>query len=224
MKLAVQTAVSAVFGLLFFVVLLFVPAGTWHYWQAWVFIAVFTVSTLLPTGYLAVKRPATLRRRMRAGPHAETRPVQRVVMTATLLTIVAMLVASAADHRFGWSHVPAGVVVAGNILVGVGLGLAQLVVIQNSYAAATITVESEQTLASTGLYAVVRHPMYAGALIMMAGTPPALGSYWGWLALAPAVAALVVRILDEEKMLAEQLPGYRQYCRQVRYRLVPHLW
>jgi protein-S-isoprenylcysteine O-methyltransferase Ste14 len=181
MKIALQTLASGVFGVAFFAVLLLWPAGTLNYWQAWVFIAVFIVSTLVPSIYLAVKDPAALQRRMKAGPTAETRTLQKLVITGTIVAVVAVLVVSALDHRFGWSAVPIPVVVLGNILVAVGLGLAQLVVIQNSYAAATITVEADQKVVSTGLYGLVRHPMYVGTLIMMIGTPPRsirTGDWW----------------------------------------------
>lgn len=224
MKLALQTLASAVGGLAFFGVLLFLPAGTLGYWQAWVFIAVFMVTTIGPSLYLAVRDPAALQRRMKAGPAAETRPIQKLVMVATIASVVAVLVLSALDHRFGWSAVPLAVVVLGDVLVAVGLLFAQLVVIQNSYAAATITVEDGQQLASTGLYGLVRHPMYLGALVMMVATPLALGSYWALLVAVSAIPLLGVRILDEEALLAEQLPGYRQYLRDVRYRLLPGVW
>jgi protein-S-isoprenylcysteine O-methyltransferase Ste14 len=224
MKVAVQTVASGLFGIAFFVVLLFWPAGTLNYWQAWVFIAVFVVATLVPSVYLAVKDPAALARRMKAGPIAETRTIQKLVITATILAVVAVLVVSALDHRFGWSQVPIPVVVLGNVLVGVGLAFAQLVVIQNSYAAATITVESEQKVVSTGVYGLVRHPMYVGALIMMVGTPLALDSYWGLLATILAVPILALRIEDEEKMLRQELEGYDEYTQKVHYRLVPGVW
>jgi protein-S-isoprenylcysteine O-methyltransferase Ste14 len=133
-------------------------------------------------------------------------------------------VVSALDHRFGWSTVPVLIVLLGNVLVFVGLSLAQVVVVQNGYAAATITVEDEQPLISTGLYGLVRHPMYFGTLIMMLGTPLALGSWWGLLAVAVTLSVLAARIFDEEKMLNEELPGYREYTTRVRYRLVPYLW
>jgi protein-S-isoprenylcysteine O-methyltransferase Ste14 len=223
-KIAVQSLVSGIFGIAFFVVLLFWPAGTLNYWQAWVFIAVFIVTTIVPSIYLAVKDPAALARRMRAGPIAETRTIQKVVITATMLAVIAVLVVSALDHRFGWSHVPIPVVVLGNVLVGVGLAFAQLVVIQNGYAAATITVESEQKVVSTGVYGRVRHPMYVGALIMMVGTPLALDSYWGLLATILAVPILALRIEDEEKMLRQELDGYDEYTQKVHYRLVPGVW
>jgi protein-S-isoprenylcysteine O-methyltransferase Ste14 len=223
-KIALQTLASAVFGLAFFAALLLWPAGTLNYWQAWVFTGVFLVSTLVPSFYLAVKDPAALRRRMKAGPLAETRALQKLIITGTILAVVAVLVVSALDHRFGWSHVPTAVVVIGNVLVAVGLVMAQLVVIQNSYAAATITVEADQKVVDTGLYGLVRHPMYVGTLIMMIGTPLALDSYWGLLAIVLALPILAARINDEEKMLRQELAGYEEYTHEVHYRLVPGVW
>jgi protein-S-isoprenylcysteine O-methyltransferase Ste14 len=224
MKLAAQMLLSSIVGLALFGLLLFWPAGTFAYWQAWVFIAVFIVTTVVPSGWLAVRDPAALRRRMKSGPAAESRPVQKLVISATFLLVFAVLVVSALDHRFGWSHVPAPVVILGDVLVVVGLTVAQLVIVQNSYAAATITVETGQKLASTGLYGVVRHPMYAGTLVMMVGMPLALDSYWGLLSLIPGFLVLAVRILDEEKLLRDELDGYAEYMRRVRYRVVPYVW
>ncbi|MDT5365370.1 MAG: hypothetical protein QOC69_7132 [Mycobacterium sp.] len=224
MKIAVQTLASGLLGVAFFVVLLFWPTGTLNYWQAWVFIAVFIVATLVPSVYLAVKDPAALQRRMKAGPIAETRTIQKLVITGTIVAVVAVLVVSALDHRFGWSDVPTPVVVLGNVLVGIGLGFTQLVVIQNSYAAATITVEADQKVVSTGVYGLVRHPMYVGTLIMMVGTPLALDSYWGLLVTILTFPILALRIDDEEKMLRQELDGYDEYTKKVHYRLVPGVW
>lgn len=224
MRMALQTAASMVFGLLFFGVLLFGPAGTFDYWQAWVFIAVFTATTIVPSIHLAVRKPDVLQRRMNVGPTAETRPVQRIVISATVLSVIVTLVVSALDHRFGWSAVPLWLVVVGNVLVAVGLAVAQRVVVQNAYAGASITVEADQPLVSTGLYGVVRHPMYTGALIMMLATPLALGSLWGLLAVAASVPILMMRVVDEEKLLVDELAGYREYREKVRSRLVPGVW
>jgi protein-S-isoprenylcysteine O-methyltransferase Ste14 len=224
MKIALQTMASGLFGVVFFGVLLFLPAGTLNYWQAWVFIAVFIVATMIPSIYLAVKDPAALQRRMKAGPTAETRTVQKFVISGTIVAVVAVLVVSALDHRFGWSQVPTPIIVVGDVLVALGLAMAQLVVIQNSYAGATITVEAEQKVVSTGLYGLVRHPMYVGTLVMMIGTPLALDSYWGLLAIVPAIPVLAARIDDEEKMLRHELDGYDEYMEKVRYRLVPGVW
>jgi protein-S-isoprenylcysteine O-methyltransferase Ste14 len=224
MKLAMKTIAAMAFSVVFFGVALFVPAGKVDYWQAWVFIAVFLTATMVPSAYLAVRDPAALARRMKAGPTAETRPAQRIVMSATVLLVIAALVVSALDHRFGWSSVPLWAIVVGDVLVVGGLVLSQLVVVQNSYAAATITVEADQPLVSTGLYGVVRHPMYLGALIMMVGMPPALDSLWGLVVVAVALPVLAARILDEEKMLRQELPGYPEYASRVRKRLVPGVW
>ncbi|MBX5487504.1 MAG: isoprenylcysteine carboxylmethyltransferase family protein [Mycolicibacterium hassiacum] len=224
MTLALQLTGYALFTGLFYGLLLFLPAGTFDYWQAWVFIAMFVTASVVQSGYLAVTAPDALRRRTRPGPFAETRPLQRLIHTGIVLTSVSAAVIAALDHRFGWSTVPTTVVVIGDLLVVAGLAVALLTIAQNNYAAATITVESGQPVVSTGLYAVLRHPMYAAALIVTAGTPVALGSYWGLVVLIPAVAVFVARIADEEKALREDLPGYREYTDKVSYRLVPGVW
>jgi protein-S-isoprenylcysteine O-methyltransferase Ste14 len=224
MKIVLQSLASVAFGLVFFGLALFWPAGTFHYWQAWVFIFVFIFATMGPSLYLAVKMPDALQRRMKAGPFAETRPLQKVIIAGTVLSVAAVLVVSAFDHRFGWSTVPTAVVVIGMVLVFLGLTMAQFVVIQNNYAGATVTVEADQELVSTGLYGFVRHPMYVGTLVMMVGTPLALDSYWGLVGLAPALLILALRITDEEKMLREELDGYQEYMQKVPYRLVPGVW
>ena len=224
MKLAMQALASAVLGIIFFALLLCLPAGTIHYWQAWVFIAVFMIATMGPSMYLAVKHPEALARRMHGGPKAETRPVQKLVMWAVLTSVFATGVVSALDWRFGWSSVPTAVVVLGNVVVGVSLVAAQWVVIQNNFAGASISVEAGQPVISTGLYGIVRHPMYICALIMMLATPLALGSYWGLVPVIASAPALMIRIFDEEKMLRAELPGYLDYTHQVRYRLLPDVW
>jgi protein-S-isoprenylcysteine O-methyltransferase Ste14 len=224
MKIALQSAVSALVGLVAFGLLVFWPAGTFDYWQGWAFIAVFATATTIPSIYLAVKNPAALKRRMQAGPAAETRPLQKVIISVAGLTLGATIVVSALDFRFGWSPVPAAISVAGDVLVAVGLGIAMLTTIQNSYASANITVESGQELVSTGLYAVVRHPMYFGNVVLMIGIPLALGSYWALLFVIPGLCVLAVRILDEEKVLTQQLAGYCDYAQRVHYRLVPYVW
>jgi protein-S-isoprenylcysteine O-methyltransferase Ste14 len=224
MKTVGKFILSAALGLIAFGLMLFLPAGTVHYWQAWTFLAVFALTAWIPSGYLMRTKPAALQRRMRAGPLAETRKVQKIITWVVFLSFAAMIVFSAFDHRFGWSSVPVAVSVVGDVLVAIGLGVAMLVVIQNSYAAATVTVEAGQILVSTGLYGLVRHPMYTGSVIMMVGIPLALGSYWGLVFVIPGLIVLVLRIRDEEELLRHELPGYCEYTRQVRYRLVPYVW
>jgi protein-S-isoprenylcysteine O-methyltransferase Ste14 len=224
MKLFIQAVAASLFGLVFFGVFLFWPAGTFDYWQAWVFIAIFTAMSSGPTIYWGLRKPDVLRRRLHAGPIAEPRTAQKFATVGTVAMVIAVLIVSALDHRFGWSQVPTPVVVIGNILVAVGLGVAMMVVNQNDYAAATITVEADQPVISTGLYGLVRYPMYAGALIMMVGMPVALDSYWGLVTVLPGLAVLGFRIDDEEKMLRQELAGYDEYTQKVHYRLVPGVW
>jgi protein-S-isoprenylcysteine O-methyltransferase Ste14 len=216
-----------VFGLVEFAVfglLLFVPAGTFNYWQAWVFLVVVAISVWIPPVYLLRTNPAALQRRMRGGPAAEGRMAQKVLIAGLYLSLAAMVVVSALDHRFGWSPVPTAICLVGDVLVAVGLGVVGLVLIQNSYAASTVQVEAGQTVVSTGLYGLVRHPMYTGNVIMLLGIPLALGSYWGLVFVVPGLIVLAVRIRDEEKLLQEELTGYREYAQTVRHRLVPLMW
>jgi protein-S-isoprenylcysteine O-methyltransferase Ste14 len=224
MKTGLRALASGLCGIVVLGFVLFYPAGTFDYWQAWVFIAVFTIATIVPSVYLGRTNPAALQRRMRAGPRAETRTVQKFIIMGAFLGLFAMMALSALDHRFGWSSVPTVVCLIGDVLVVAGLGIALLVVIQNGYAAATVTVEAGQKVVSNGFYRFVRHPMYVGNVILMLGIPLALGSYWGLLIVLPSVLVLVFRILDEEKALVQELDGYREYTRLVRYRLVPYVW
>jgi protein-S-isoprenylcysteine O-methyltransferase Ste14 len=215
-------------GLIFLILalaaLLFIPAGTIDYWQAWVFLSVFFASTLLITVYLMKNDPELLERRINAGPVAEKEKQQKVIQSLASLAFIALFIVSALDHRFGWSIVPVSAVAAGNVLVVLGLFAVFLVFKENSYASAIIEVGAAQKVISTGPYAIVRHPMYAGAFVMLLGIPLALGSRWGLIAVVPIVAAIVWRLLDEEKFLEENLDGYLEYQKKVKYRLVPFIW
>jgi protein-S-isoprenylcysteine O-methyltransferase Ste14 len=219
-----RTLSTTIIGLLVLGIVIFIPAGTIAYWQGWAFIAVFSVSTTIIGIYLALKDPALLARRIRAGPAAETRPMQKIIITLVFAVFMLLLVVSALDHRFGWSLVPAWVSVLGNALVAIGLAIDLRVFRENSYGASTIQTMEGQKVITTGPYAIVRHPMYVGALIMLVGVPPALGSWWGLPIALVSMPLLVLRILDEETMLREQLEGYQAYARSVRYRLAPGLW
>lgn len=203
---------------------LFVGAGTVHYGQAWVYLAVFFGISTLVTVYLMRRDPALLERRMRGGPTAEPEPSQRIIMWLVSLGFAALVVVPALDRRFGWSHLPSWVALAGNALTVVGFSLIFLVYRENTYGAATIRVTADQRVISTGPYAVVRHPMYASASLYLIGTPLALGSLWGLAPLVLIVPALIWRLLDEERLLARDLPGYTEYQRRVRYRLLPGIW
>jgi protein-S-isoprenylcysteine O-methyltransferase Ste14 len=218
---------TLVFGLVepaMFGLVIFLAAGTFNYWQAWVFLVVFTLSMWIPGVYLLRTNPVALQRRMRAGPGAETRMAQKVISAGWFLSLAAIFVISALDHRFGWSPVPTAICLVGDVLIAVALAVVMLVVIQNSHAAATVRVEAGQQVVSTGLYGLVRHPMYTGNVIMMVAIPLALGSYWGLVVVVAGLLVLALRIRDEEKLLREELAGYREYAQKVRYRLVPCMW
>jgi protein-S-isoprenylcysteine O-methyltransferase Ste14 len=168
--------------------------------------------------------PKLLERRVQAGPLAEPRPRQRLIQRLASCAFLAILAVPALDHRLGWSHVPWLAVVTGDVLVGLGFLLVFLVFKENSYASAVIEVGAEQKVIDTGPYARVRHPMYAGALVLLAGVPLALGSFWGLLVLPPFTAVIVWRLLDEEVFMLQQLPGYAAYRSKTRYRLIPFVW
>jgi protein-S-isoprenylcysteine O-methyltransferase Ste14 len=224
MPLAVRAWLSlaglaAVMGLL-----LFAPAGTIRYWHAWAYLSVFFLASGITTGYLLRHDRALLQRRMKGGPTAERRPVERFIMLCTSIGFIGLLVVPALDFRFGWSSVPLAVVAAGEALVAVGFYFIFLVYRENTFTSATIEIARDQKVISTGPYALVRHPMYASASLYLFGTPLALGSYWGLAMLAAMWPFLIWRLYDEERLLAKELPGYTDYQQRVRYRLVPFVW
>ena len=214
---------QAVFTLLY-AALLFRTAGTLEYWQGWLFLVAFVGSSIALGFYFVKHDPALVERRMTAGPAAETEPAQKIIIALIMVGFLLLSILPALDYRWHWSTVPAWLAILANIGIVASFVIFFWVMKQNSYAAATVRVEAGQPIISTGLYGVVRHPMYSGALLLMICMPPALGSYWGFLLLIPLVVVLAWRLLDEERVLARDLPGYADYCRQVRYRLIPYVW
>ncbi len=204
--------------------LLFIPAGTIYYWQAWVYLLIFMGASLLTTRYLMKKDPALLNRRMRGGPTAEKRRAQKLIMLCISIGFIALLVVPAFDRRFRWSAMPLSSVIVGDVLVAIGFYFIFLVYKENTFTSATIEVAEDQRVISTGPYAIVRHPMYASALLYLVGTPLALGSFWGLLALVAIMPFLIWRLYDEESFLARNLSGYTEYQKKVRHRLIPFIW
>jgi protein-S-isoprenylcysteine O-methyltransferase Ste14 len=204
--------------------LLFISAGTVRYWQAWVYLSIFFAASALTTVFLMRTDPALLERRMSGGPTAEKRPIQQVIMLFTSLGFIALLVVPALDRRLVWSTVPLYGVVVGDALVAVGFYFIFLVYKENTFTSATIEVAADQKVISTGPYATVRHPMYASGLLYLLGTPLALGSFWGLVPLAGMLPFLIWRLLDEERFLSRNLPGYTEYQTRVRHRLIPRIW
>jgi protein-S-isoprenylcysteine O-methyltransferase Ste14 len=207
-----------------FGIVLFVLGGSFHYWQGLLFWINFSFCTAAIGYYFYKNDQALLRRRMKAGPVAEQEPAQKRIVLSLLICVSALFIVSTLDYRFGWSYVPWPYVILGNVLLFVGYAMMFFVLKENSFAASTVQVEADQRVISTGPYALVRHPMYSGALVMFAGIPPALGSWWGLVFLVPLIGILVFRLIDEERFLVRNLSGYEDYRTKVRARLLPGIW
>jgi protein-S-isoprenylcysteine O-methyltransferase Ste14 len=215
---------SSVLGAVVLLALIFVPAWTLRYWQGWVYVIVFTICCSAYTMYLAKHDPALLKRRTQAGISHEKEFTQKVVIAFLYAAFIALLVLPPLDVRFGWSLMPWQVSIVGDALVAFSFYLFYLVSKVNTYAAANVRVEKGQKVISTGVYKFVRHPMYFAALFLLVGTPVALGSWWTLLLFPVFIPILVVRILNEERVLMRDLPAYVEYMRKVRYRLIPSVW
>jgi protein-S-isoprenylcysteine O-methyltransferase Ste14 len=223
------TLTQKAFGGLFFLVIvlgvtLFLPAKTFQYWQAWVYIAVFAIASAAITIYLMKKDTALLQRRVNGGPPGEKQVVQKIIQSIAQLAFFVIFLVPAFDFRFKWSSVTVFAEILGDALTVAGFYIVFLVFKENTFASATIEVAAEQKVISTGPYSLVRHPMYSGALLLLISTPVALGSWWGMLAFAPIGSVILWRLLDEEKFLKTNLPGYTEYCSKVRFRLIPGIF
>jgi protein-S-isoprenylcysteine O-methyltransferase Ste14 len=215
---------SSVIGTIVLVALLFIPAGTLNYWQGWAYVAVAVIASGAYTLYLAKYDPALLKRRTEAGIAYEKEPEQKVIISFLFIAFFALVVLPPLDFRFGWSSVPWYISVVGDALVIVSFYVFYLVSKVNTYAAANVRVEEGQKVISTGVYGLVRHPMYFGALFLVVGTPLALGSWWTLLLIPLFLPILYFRIANEEKVLLRDLQGYEEYRNKVRYRLIPYVW
>ena len=204
--------------------LVFLPAWSFRFWQAWVFLGVFTLGILAMTLYYLRHGRDLLRRRMRSGLLEERQRSQKLILALAVLGTVLLLVVSALDHRFGWSRVPVPLVLAGDLLVALGLLTNFLAGRANTFASTVVEVAPRQVVVSTGPYAWVRHPMYAGNLLRFPGVALALGSWWGLAVVLPLTLLILLRLLDEERFLRRDLEGYSDYCRKVPHRLVPGVW
>jgi protein-S-isoprenylcysteine O-methyltransferase Ste14 len=223
-NLRVKALSSVIFLVVGLGVLIFLPARTFNYWQAWVLLAVYGGANLAIIVALMVTDLKLLERRMQGGATAEQRPVQKMLMAIASLEFVAIFVVPALDHHFGWSSMPLPVEVVGDVLVAVGFLIIFFVFRVNTFTSSTIGIAEGQEVITTGPYAIVRHPMYSGSLLYMIGVPLALGSWWGLVVLLVMLFTTPWRLFDEEHMLEQGLPGYKEYEQKVRYRMVPYLW
>jgi protein-S-isoprenylcysteine O-methyltransferase Ste14 len=199
---------------------LFLSAGTINYWQAWIYLAVGAASSVPVTLHI-MKDPILLENRTKAGPTAEQRPIQKIIVACSGIPGIAAFIVPGLDHRFGWSSVPPWLAIIGDITIIVAMWMVYRVFKENCYGSATVEITQDQKVISTGPYAMVRNPMYSSAVVYFIGMALALGSYWGLIPASLAILGLIWRLFDEEKFLAQNLPGYRDYCANVRWHLIP---
>jgi protein-S-isoprenylcysteine O-methyltransferase Ste14 len=194
--------------------LILVPAGTLNYWQVYLYFSIVIIPMIFVLIYFLKNDPSFLERRTRAKEKEKEQ----------LIIFLLGFIIPGFDKRFGWSNVPFIIVIIADIVILLGYLLIFFVFKQNSYASRIIEVEKDQKIISSGLYGFVRHPMYIGVIIMFVPTPIALGSYWGLIPIATIPLALIFRIINEEKVLCKDLPGYKDYCQKTKYRLIPYIW
>ena len=203
---------------------LFAPAGSLRFWQGWLFGCIFVGASLAIGTYFLKHDPELVERRMTVGPKAEIEPAQKVIMVVITVGFFLLMVLPGFDYRWHWSSVPSWLVLVANGFVALSFVIFFVVLKQNSYAASTVRVEAGQPVISTGAYAIVRHPLYSGALLLLIVTPLALGSNWTLPVVVLLIPVLVWRLIEEERFLLRNLPGYADYCRRTPYRLIPLLW
>lgn len=223
-NLIAKTAAGFLILLMVLAASLFLTAGTIQYVQGWLYLLAFFGPVLLITVYLYKHDPQLLERRVKAGPAAEKEKNQKVIQSLANLFFCLVFILAGFDYRLHWSVIPLYISLLADVIVLSGFLIVFLVFKENTYTSAIIEVKEEQTVISTGPYRLVRHPMYAGAGLLMLFTPIALGSYWAVLCVLPLILTIVMRLLDEEKFLAENLPGYVDYCQKVHYHLIPFIW
>ena len=221
MKLMLNALTKFILGVVLVGAMLFLPAWTLHYPNAWLFMALLFVPMLLMGTVLFIKAPALLKKRL---DNKEKEKAQKGVIALSGLMFPMGFVLSALDFRFGWSSVPLWLTATASALFLLGYGMYAEVMRENAYLSRTVKVQENQTVVSTGLYGIVRHPMYLATLFMFIPLPLILGSFWGLIPFALYIPTTVVRIVNEEKVLSEGLDGYTEYKEKVRYRLIPFLW
>ena len=221
MKLLINALTKFILGLIVVGTLLFLPAWTLTYPNAWLFIALLFIPMLCMGALLFIKAPELLRKRLN---NKEKEKTQQGVIALSGLMFPVGVVVCALDFRFKWSAVPLWAVVAASVLFLTGYAMYAEVMRENAYLSRTVEVQDGQKVIDTGLYGIVRHPMYLATLLMFVPLPLILGSLWGLIPFALYPAVTVIRILNEEKVLTEGLIGYAEYKKKVKFRLIPFVW
>ncbi|MDP4227619.1 MAG: isoprenylcysteine carboxylmethyltransferase family protein [Bacteroidota bacterium] len=206
---------------IFIGLLILLPAGTFNYWQVYLYLVVIVIPMLFVLLYFYRNNPKFLERRIRT---KEREKQQKIIQLIFSIFFFSGYVISGFDKRFGWSNISTNIVIIADIFVLLGYIMVFFVFKQNSYASRIVEVEKNQKVITSGLYKYVRHPMYTGIIIMFSPTSIALGSYWGLISMATIPVALILRLLNEEKVLCKELPGYKDYCQTTKYRLIPFIW
>lgn len=220
-KLAAQAAIKFILGLAFVGGLLFWPAGSLQYYNGWLFIGLLFIPIFLLGVVLLIKAPNLLEKRLNA---KEKESAQKGVVAVSGLSFLVGFVVAGLDFRFGWSQMPHWVVIAASAVLLISYGLYAEVMRENAYLSRTIEVQDGQKVVDTGLYGIVRHPMYAVTVWMFLSIPLVLGSWWALLCFAHYPVLMVIRIHNEEKVLEQELEGYSDYKKRVRYRMIPFIW
>ena len=221
MKLLVEALTKFTCGLLMVGLLIFLPAGTLGYTYGWLFIGLLFVPMLIVGFVMLAKSPDFLKKRLDVKEKQGTQ--KGVVAVAGLMFIVGFVVAGL-DFRFGWSYMPTWVIITASVLFLVAYALYAEVMRENAYLSRTIKVEEGQTVVDTGLYGIVRHPMYAATILLFLMIPLVLGSWYALIAFAFYPVIMIVRLKDEEELLTRELPGYAEYKQKVKYRIIPFVW
>lgn len=221
MRLLVEALMKFTCGLLMVALLIFLPAGTIRYVYGWLFMGLLFIPMLIAGFVMLAKSPEFLKKRLDA---KEKQAAQKGVVAFSGLMFLAGFVVAGLDFRFGWSQMPLWVIVAASVVFLVSYALYAEVMRENAYLSRTIKVEEGQTVVDTGLYGIVRHPMYAVTILLFLMMPLVLGSWYALIAFACYPVIIVVRLLNEEKLLSKELPGYTAYQQKVKYRIIPFIW
>ncbi len=220
-KAIFTSIVRLVLGIVIICAMLFWPAGTFKYWQAWAWMAALFVPMMVSLVFLVKRDPALLERRTRTN---ETRTEQKWIIGLSTIYFLVIFLVPGFDKRFGWSAMPVWLVIFADVVVIAAYFLYILVLRTNSFASRIIEVEQGQQTITTGPYTLVRHPMYLAMILMMVATPLALGSYWAFIPSLALIPLLAVRAKNEEELLIKDLAGYREYTQTTRHRIFPGIW